>query len=107
MRSFIEKLCLNALFANKSEETKVAPIEITEAIILSRLSKPSFQNDSLTIEHFRPFANGDKLEDYLKKIEIYLLKNALDNHNNNQTHAAKQLGISRTGLIKKLKRITH
>ena len=47
------------------------------------------------------------MEEYLERIEINLLKNALDANNNNQTRAAKQLGISRGGLIKKLKRINH
>lgn len=106
-RSFIEELCLSALFNNKNEETKEETIEITENLILSQLSKPAVHRHSLDSEYLETFAVGDKLETYLRKIETYLLKNALENHNNNQTRAAKELGISRTGLIKKLKRIGH
>ena len=53
------------------------------------------------------FVPGEKMEEYLEKIETMLLRTALDTHNNNRTRAAKHLGISRSGLIKKLKRIGH
>lgn len=43
----------------------------------------------------------------LERIEQDLLRNALAINNNNQTRAAQQLGISRSGLIKKLKRIAR
>ena len=47
------------------------------------------------------------MEQYLEKIETSLLKGALEAHNYNQTRAAKELGISRSGLIKKMKRMAH
>jgi len=49
---------------------------------------------------------GDRMESSLERIEQYLLRSALAINNNNQTRAARQLGISRSGLIKKLKRIS-
>ena len=111
LRSFIEKACLSALFASTNEEATENTVELTKELILSKLSaalvKPSIENNSSNSENLGAFAPGENMESYLKRIETYLLKNALDNHNNNQTRAAKELGISRTGLIKKLKRIGH
>lgn len=47
------------------------------------------------------------MEVYLERIEQDLLRSALAINKNNQTRAARQLGISRSGLIKKLKRLAH
>lgn len=111
LRSFVEKACLSALFASNNEEIAENTVELTEELILSRLSaafiKPLRKNKFSESGNLSTFTPGENMEMYLKKIESYLLKNALDNHNNNQTRAAKELGISRTGLIKKLKRINH
>ncbi|HMS42232.1 MAG TPA: sigma 54-interacting transcriptional regulator [Pyrinomonadaceae bacterium] len=111
LQSFIEKACLNALFSSKSDANSANTVELTKELILSRLSaalvKPSNKNNSSNLENLGAFAPGENMESYLRRIETYLLKNALDNHNNNQTRAAKELGISRTGLIKKMKRIGH
>ena len=111
LRSFIEKVCLSALFSYKNENNREHTVELTKELILSKLSatlvKPSNKNSSSTSENLGVFSPGENMESYLRRIETYLLINALDNHNNNQTRAAKELGISRTGLIKKLKRIEH
>lgn len=107
LRSFVEKLCLGALFDNKNGENEGQTIEITREQILTQVSRVSVPDDGLNSDRFGVFTSGDKLENYLKRIETYLLKNAMENHNNNQTRAAQELGISRTGLIKKLKRIEH
>lgn len=111
LRSFVEKACLSAISDSKHEETAENTVELTKELILSKLSAASVinstENSSSASEHLATFAPGEKMENYLWRIETYLLKNALDNHNNNQTRAAKELGISRTGLIKKLKRVGH
>ena len=111
LRSFVEKACLSAIFSSKDRDNSENAVELSKELILSRLSaalvKPSNKNSSSNSENLGAFAPGEKLESYLRRIETYLLRNALDNHNNNQTRAAKELGISRTGLIKKLKRIEH
>jgi transcriptional regulator with GAF, ATPase, and Fis domain len=111
LRSFVEKICLSALFASKNEEAPENTVELTKELIISKLSavqvKPSIENGSSASESLGAFAPGENMESYLRRIETFLLKNALDNHNNNQTRAAKELGISRTGLIKKLKRLGH
>lgn len=112
LRSFIENICLRGLFASgtgKSPENAV--IELTGELILSQLRATSTGpagRDNFSVSRKLPdFAPGENMENYLKKIEIYLLKNALESHNNNQTQAARELGISRGGLIKKLKRSGH
>jgi len=110
LRSFVEKVCLSALFISKSEKTTENVIELTPALVLDRLSSISAQAlniDEVSSSENINFTNGESLEEYLKRIEHYLLKNAMDSHNNNKSRAAKQLGISRGGLIKKLKRINH
>lgn len=87
-------------------------VELTDEFLLPRLSISTArgqENASFVMmsEKIPLFVPGEKMEEYLERIETHLLKTALDEHNNNQTRAAKHLGISRTGLIKKLKRIGH
>lgn len=111
LQSFVELVCLSVLFV-ESETSLNETIELTDEFLLPRLSistargqeATSFVTMSGKIPFFVP---GEKMEKYLERIEIHLLKTALDVHNNNQTRAAKHLGISRSGLIKKLKRIEH
>lgn len=111
LRSFIERLCLSALCSSQNEETEEKTVELTGKLILSRLSnvlvKPPSKNNLSDSEELISFASEESMAEILKRIEVHLLQNALNNHNNNQTRAAKELGISRTGLIKKLKRIGH
>jgi len=111
LRSFVEIICLSALFV-EGETPANKTIELTCEFLLARLSigaarvqqGASFMMLSEKIPFFVP---GEKMEEYLEKIETLLLRTALDTHNNNRTRAAKHLGISRSGLIKKLKRIGH
>lgn len=109
LRSFIENICLSALFSGKQSNQTPKEIVLTDNLFHQQISKtfPREQIDSLTPNLLPSFNRGERLEEYLEKIEVNLLKNALDTHNNNQTRAAEELGISRTGLIKKLKRINH
>ena len=108
LRSFIETVCLSALFV-EGEAKSTEPIELTDEYLLPRLSvatglHPENPNFLMLPENTPFFVPGEKLEVYLEKIESQLLKTALGAHNNNRTRAAKELGISRSGLIKKLKR---
>lgn len=105
LRSFVEKVCLSALFDSKNEEAAETTVELTKELILSKLSAASVKPE--TSEHLAILAPGENMVEYLQRVETYLLRNALDNHNNNQTRAAKELGISRGGLIKKMKRVGH
>ena len=109
--TFVEKACFAALFVAETEKQGSQIIELTDDLLLSRLSgvcSPIPKAESFFVsDKFPIFGAGEKMEEYLEKIETYLLKQAMESNNNNQTHAAKELGISRGGLIKKLKRMSH
>ena len=87
--------------------------ELTDEFILARLSISTaagrHQGGSFMMlpERIPFFVPGEKMEEYLEKIETLLLKTALYAHQNNRTRAAKELGLSRSGLLKKLKRIRN
>jgi transcriptional regulator with GAF, ATPase, and Fis domain len=102
--SFVEKWCLDALFAAEREQRSYGIIELDGEFLSAK--QQTVKIFSLA-DKFPQFLPGEKMEDYLGKIEMFLLKQAMDANNNNQTHAARELGISRGGLIKKLKRISH
>jgi transcriptional regulator with PAS, ATPase and Fis domain len=110
LRSFVEKVCLDALFAADSSSDCSSQIVLTRKIVEDRLTKQILNiggSPSSPLGPFPQFIAGEKMENYLKQIETDLLKAALETHNHNQTRAAKELGISRSGLIKKLKRLAH
>lgn len=111
LRSFIELISLSALFV-RGETPWNEIIELTDEFLLSRLSISTAGGTEGAGFVMMPgriplFAPGEKMEEYLERIETHLVKTALDAHNNNRTRAAKHLGISRSGLIKKLKRLNH
>lgn len=47
---------------------------------------------------------GTSLEEQVTALEIRLIKQALGQYNNNRTHAAQALGLTRQGLLKKIAR---
>ena len=47
---------------------------------------------------------GGSLDDQVRQLEIRLLSAALTEHQGNRTKAARQLGLSRQGLLKKIER---
>lgn len=110
LQSFVELICLSALFV-EGETSLNETIELTDEFLLPRLSISTARQENgsfvMMSEKIPLFVPGEKMEEYLERIETHLLKTALDEHNNNQTRAAKHLGISRSGLIKKLRRIGH
>jgi Nif-specific regulatory protein len=112
LRSFVEKICLNALLFSESESLSEEIIELTDELLLAGLSSMRRQSMNSKTFPLLPgelplYTPGENMEGYLKEIETHLLKNALESHNNNRTRAARHLGISRGGLIKKLKRFSH
>ncbi|NHH99950.1 MULTISPECIES: sigma-54-dependent transcriptional regulator [Oceanimonas] len=52
----------------------------------------------------RPQPAGDTLDAQVRALEIALITDALTRHDNNRTHAAQALGLSRQGLLKKIER---
>ncbi len=97
---------LYLVFAYENKDKYCDAIELTQEILISQISSTPImkQNSSAKLPFF---SQGEKMDEYLGKIDTLLLKQAMESNNNNQTHAAKELGISRGGLIKKLKRISH
>jgi two-component system NtrC family response regulator len=51
-----------------------------------------------------PILSDEPLEEQVKALEIKLIKRALSQHQDNKTHSAQALGITRQGLINKIKR---
>ena len=118
LRAVLEKACLDALFVGIGDERQPSgAVELNKTILLSRLSSQNYSStqpkiyapDAMASDDYSPpsFIPGGNLEKYLQTVEAELLRRALATHNNNQSRAARQLGISRSGLIKKLKRLCH
>lgn len=118
LRTLVERACMNALYhCNGKRAEDSGTVKIGKDLLLSLLSSGSCAamknaqhlmtvgaNNTHALPAFLP---GEGLEKYLNKIEKQLLGKALATHQNNQTRAARELGISRSGLIKKLKRFGH
>ena len=49
--------------------------------------------------------DGESLQETLRRSEAWLLRRALDAHDDNRTRTARRLGITREGLYKKMKRL--
>jgi transcriptional regulator with GAF, ATPase, and Fis domain len=110
LRSFVEKACLDALFAADAADGRARKIILTREILESRLKKKALTVGSSPSSPLGPwpqFIPGQRKVEYRERIETDLLKSALESNNFNQTRAARDLGISRSGLIKKLKRLAH
>lgn len=110
LRNFVEKVCLDAIFAASEGGKLIKSAVLTNDLIKHRLGKTSYFDSQSPMSPASPvpdFMPGDRMELYLERIEQDLLRSALAINNNNRTRAARQLGISRSGLIKKLKRIAQ
>jgi transcriptional regulator with GAF, ATPase, and Fis domain len=110
LRSFVQKACLEALFAAENENRAGEKIELTVEFLSARLAAFIGEQNTKAISddrNFPPLAPGERMEEYIEKIETHLLKNAMEANKHNQTHAARDLGLSRSGLIKKLRKINH
>jgi transcriptional regulator with GAF, ATPase, and Fis domain len=110
LRSFVEKICLLAIFAAKRANETNDVVELSNDFLrkhVSHLINGQYEEGHIVLERFPYLKQGEKMESYLEKIEIHLLKNALDANNNNRARTARELGLSRSGLNKKLKRFEH
>jgi transcriptional regulator with GAF, ATPase, and Fis domain len=111
LRSFVEKVCIDALFASDRDVGSSGSVWVTEELMFARISTQAAQFENIGASpvggQLPSIAYGEKMNLFLERIEAQLLKNALSIHNNNQSRAARELGISRSGLIKKMKRIAH
>jgi len=109
LQSFVEKACCQALFIAEDAKLPNGAVELTDELLMERFSPVVQKKVRLfrAADKLPPFDPGEKMEEYLERIEAYLLQKAMAVNNNNQTHAARDLGLSRGGLIKKLKRMSH
>ncbi len=111
LRSFVQKACLDALFVAERENRARDAIELTAEFLSSRLialvAEQNAKTNSASGNFIMALAPGERMEDYIVKIETHLLQKAMEANKHNQTQAARDLGLSRSGLIKKLKRISH
>jgi DNA-binding NtrC family response regulator len=105
---FVEKACLDALFVTAGDRPR--KIILTREIVERRLLKKASiagGSPSSPLGPWPQFVPGERMAEYLDRIETDLLTFALESNHFNQTRAARDLGIGRSGLIKKLKRLAH
>lgn len=57
-----------------------------------------------SLDYFDDWTDPRSLPDEVEQLERDRIASALDRHNGNKSHAAKELGIGRTNLIAKLKK---
>lgn len=109
LRSFIQKACLDALFfadRRKSPDGKTPTIELTAELLLSRLGQSNVHNET---PHQTPTEKTGALPtaDYREEIKDFdrrLIEKTLKKNKRNVSRTANELGLSRNGLIKKIKR---
>ncbi len=123
LRSFIEKACLAALFDGSRQENtpneKTSTVELTAELILSQLTKlcdtsemrcGGFQNSensalpAKTESGLRLIAGGGGYKQAVEEFDRSLIKKTLEENQQNVSRTASELGLSRYGLIKKIKR---
>ncbi|MGC2234958.1 MAG: sigma-54 dependent transcriptional regulator [Pyrinomonadaceae bacterium] len=110
LRSFIEKVCLDAIFLadwHNSQGEKAQITEVPPEILLSYLPQSEFYPDKTekTAERHEPV--NFKAANYRQEVKDYdrqLIKWTLKKNNGNVSRTAIELGLSRYGLIKKIKR---
>ena len=114
LRSFVERACLEALFARdrlKQPESKTAAVELTAEMLLSQLTITDGDFAALG----EPFQSSEKTslpldaasDGYKRRVEKFdrnLIKKTLEENKRNVSLTASKLGLSRNGLIKKIKR---
>lgn len=120
LRSFVEKACLVAIFDGK-RQNDAATVELTADLILSQLNKFRASdeiNDYRQVSEntappppaaaieigLRPVAGGGGYKQAVEKFDRDIIKKTLEENNQNVSRAASKLGLSRYGLIKKIKR---
>lgn len=109
LKNTIERACLSANGEISVTQVEQAWFEARSTVEAIKQAENEPPNSCATLtphsSKLPMFKSGDNLEEFLTKIESHLILKALENNNHNQTRAAEELGLSRTGLIKKIKRI--
>ena len=108
LRSFIQKACLDALFLadwQKSPGVEDKPTaELTAELLIARLRQSDAYAEMAQspIEKTEPISADYKQE--IKDYDRHLIKMTLEKNKRNISRTAVELGLSRYGLIKKIKR---
>ncbi len=120
LRSFIEKACFAALFDGSRHDglkQTISTVELNAKLILSQLAK--LQNADASRDGLRALENSAQAAKtetrlrlvanggYKQAVEEFdrdLIKKTLEENNQNVSRAATKLGLSRYGLIKKIRR---
>lgn len=102
-RWFLDNQWLGNVRELKNTLESAAAICLNNEISLQEIQLIRGDNISLTFSGDMAPSNLT-LEEQVRELEIYLIKTALNKHNDNKTHSAQTLGITRQGLINKIKR---
>lgn len=121
LRSFVDKACLAELFncnqKQNSPEKKNSAVELTAELILSQLAKlrdapeirDVFQDPENTAQPAKTesgfqLISGGGYKQAVEEFDRNLIKKTLEENKCNVSRTASELGLSRNGLIKKIKR---
>jgi len=110
LRSFIEKACLDALFVadwQKPPNGCAPNAELTPELLLSRLRQTEAHTETVLPLRENTDASDFVVADYRQEIKDFdsrLVKKTLEKNRRNVSRTALELGLSRYGLIKKIKR---
>lgn len=110
LRSFLEKACLAALLVaewEKSPDEKTPSAELTVDILLSRLPQKEIHEAKTQPANENSSTTDLAAADYRQEIKDYdrrLIRKTLEKNKRNVSRTAVELGLSRYGLIKKIKR---
>ncbi len=111
LRTFIEKVCLDALFLadrRKLPGGKSLAAELAVELLLSRLPRSEACIEKAQLAGETNVSNDlNDTADYRQEVKDYdrrLIKRMLEKNKQNVSRTAAELGISRYGLIKKIKR---
>lgn len=108
LRSFLEKACLDALFVAEWENPageKMPVAELTAEILLSRLPQNEIRAGSVAPQSLsEKTGEGDDYRQEIKDYDRSLIRQILEKNKRNVSRTAIELGLSRYGLIKKIKR---
>jgi transcriptional regulator with GAF, ATPase, and Fis domain len=106
LRSFIQKACLDALFLadrQKSPDGETQTIELTAELLLSRLNPSNPYTETPPDRKTDAMPAADYREE-IKDFDRRLIEKTLEKNRRNVSRTAVELGLSRYGLIKKIKR---
>ncbi len=107
LRSFVQNACLDALFVADLQEFpggKMQAVELTAELLLSRLSQSAAHAGDAQPTSGKTEAIAPDYRQEVKDFDRFLIRKTLEKNKRNVSRTAVELGLSRYGLIKKIKR---